>query len=241
MELVKLNQSFSAQLYARIGGLAYLVIIVTGALGELYIRSKLVVPGNPAATAGNIQAFGLLWRLGIAGDLLMHICDLVLSLVYYSLFKNVNKNLALLSLFFGIIQTAVLVANKLNLVMPLLLLNNQEYLTAFTQQQLQVWSLLAIKAHDHGFAIGLVFFGCACLIDGWLMFYSGFLPKALGILIAVTGLAYLVNSFTLIVLPAQSSTVFPILLGVASIGELSVCLWLLIKGINLKKWEQLQY
>ena len=112
----------SPQIYARIGGLAYLIIIVAGALGEMFIRNKIIVSGDAVATAHNIAASPMLWRIGIAGDLIMHVCDLVVAMVYYLLLKRVNKNLALLSLLFGLIQTAVLVANKMNLLMPLFFL-----------------------------------------------------------------------------------------------------------------------
>ncbi len=230
----------SPQVYARIGGLAYLIIIVAGAMGEIFIRNKLVVSDNPLATTQNIAASPLLWRVGIFGDLLMHVMDLVLGIVYYTLFKRINKQLALLSLLFGMIQTAVLVANKMNLVMPLFLLNDDNYLKAFGPQQLQALSFLSIKAHEYGFAIGLIFFGFACLIDGYLIFKSGFLPRILGLMIFVAGICYLTNSFLLFFSPATEGLLFPIILGpLAFIGEFSMCLWLLIKGVNVKKWEGL--
>jgi hypothetical protein len=93
--------SFSPKLYARIGGIAYLVIIIAGALGELFIRDKLVVAGDAQATANNISASPLLWRLGIAGDLVMHLCDIVVMLVFYTLLRPVNRNIALMALLFN--------------------------------------------------------------------------------------------------------------------------------------------
>ena len=92
------------------------------AIGEMFIRNKIIISGDAVATAHNIAASPLLWRIGITSDLIMHVCDLILAMVYYLLFKRVNKNLALLSVLFGLIQTAVLVANKLNLLMPIFLL-----------------------------------------------------------------------------------------------------------------------
>jgi len=229
----------SPQVYARAGGLAYLIIIVAGAFGELFIRNKIIVSGDAIATAHNIAASPLLWRIGIAGDLLMHVCDLVVAMVYYLLLKRVNKNLALLSVLFGLIQTAVLVANKLNLLMPLFLLGNEDYLKAFDPQQLQVLSYVAVKAHAYGFGIGLIFFGFECLIDGYLIFKSGFLPRVLGIMIFIAGLCYLINSFSLILFPAISDLVFQVIIIPTFIGELSMCLWLLVKGVNVAKWKAL--
>jgi hypothetical protein len=140
---------------------------------------------------------------------------------------------------FGLIQTAVLVANKLNLMLPLFFLDNAAYLKAFDPQQLQALASIAIEAHEHGFAIGLIFFGFECLIDGYLIFKSGFLPKFLGIFILTAGLSYLVNSFTLILFPALANSVFTILMAPIFIAELAMCLWLLMKGVNVTRWNNL--
>ncbi len=151
----------SPQKFARIGGIAYLVIIVAGFLGEMFIRNKIIVPGDAEATAGRLIATPLLWRIGIAGDIVMHICDIIVMLVLYLLLKPVNKYLALAALLFNLIQTAVLVANKLNLMIPLfLLVDGGAYLNAFGSRQLQALAYLSIRAHSHGFGIGLIFFGC---------------------------------------------------------------------------------
>src|SRR5882757_5286767 len=185
------NQNFeiSPKVYARMGGLAYLIIIVAGAMGEIFIRSKIIVPGDDMKTTQNIAASPLLWRIGIGGDLVMHVFDLVVGVVYYTLFKRVNKSLALLSLLFGLIQTAVLVANKMNLMMPLFLLDNANYSKAFNVQQLQALNSLFVEAHEYGFGFGLIFFGFECLIDGYLIFKSEFLPRILGIMIFIVGLS----------------------------------------------------
>ena len=226
----------SPQVYARIGGILYLLIIIVGALGEIFIRGKLIVPGDAMSTANNIMASQSLWRIGIAGDLLMHVCDIPLMLIFYVLLRPVNKNLALLAVLFNLIQTAVLVANKLNLLMPTFLLGNADYLKTFEPDQLAALAYVFVKAHDYGFGIGLIFFGFACLMYGYLLFRSSYFPRTLGILMAIAGLSYLVNSFTLILAPAYAGMIFPVLV-LALIGELSLCLWLILKGIDLPKWE----
>ena len=229
----------SPNFYARIGGLAYLIIIIAGVMGEIFIRSKLIVAGDAAATTRNIAESPFLWRVGIFGDLTMHVFDLVVGVVYYTLFKRINKTLALLSLLFGMIQTAVLVANKLNLMMPLLLMADVHYLKAFSPEQLQAWSYLSIQTHEYGFGFGLIFFGFECLIDGYLIFKSKFLPKTLGILIFLAGSCYLINSYLLIFSPKLERIVFPVLLGpLVFIGEFSMSMWLLIKGVNVRKWAE---
>ena len=129
--------------------------------------------------------------------------------------------------------------NKLNLMVPLFFLGNEDYLKAFDPHQLQVLAYVAIKAHGYGFGIGLIFFGFECIIDGYLIFTSGFLPKFLGVLILIAGLCYLTNSFALILFPAFSDFIFQIILTPTFIAELSMCLWLLIKGVDITKLNRL--
>ncbi len=236
MSIIK--SEFSPQLYARAGGTAYLILIVAGLIGEMFIRNRLIISGDPSGTAQNIHMHPLQWRISIASDLIMHICDAVVAMVYYVLLKPVNKNLALVALFLGLVQTAVLVANKMNLVMPLLLLSNSAYLNSLDPHTLQTLAYLSVAAHDYGFGIGLIFFGCECLIAGYLIFKSGYFPRILGIMIQIAGICYLVNSFALILSPALAHAMFPAILLPSFIGELSMCLWLLFKGVNLDKWKE---
>jgi hypothetical protein len=153
------------------------------------------------------------------------------------LLKPVNRNLALTALLFTLVQTASLVANKMNLMMPLFLSADVEYLKAFTPDPLHALAYVAIKAHGHGFGIGLIFFGFECLITGYLVFKSGFLPKILGVAMQIAGVCYLVNSFALILAPALQDVLFPAILLPCFFAELSFCLWLLIKGVDAPKWE----
>jgi uncharacterized protein DUF4386 len=232
------HPEISPQTYARAGGVAYLVIIVAGLIGEMFIRNKLIVSGDAAATASNIMASPQLWRIGIAGDLVMHLCDIIVILALYLLLRPVHKYLALLAMLFNLIQTAVLVANKLNLLMPLFLSGDANYLKAFSTQQLQVLAYISVKAHGYGFGIGLIFFGVVCIINGYLIFKSGYFPKLIGVMMQVAGVCYLLNSFALIVAPAFADRLFPLVLIPSFIGELSLCLWLIKKGVNVEKWDK---
>lgn len=228
----------SPKTIARTGGVLYLVIIVAGLFGEIFVRNKLIVSGDAAATAHNIMNSQFMWRMGIAGDLVMHLCDIGLMMVFYFLLRPVNKYLALTAVLFNLIQTAVLVVNKLNLLMPLFFLGDAEYLKTFQPDQLYTLAYLSVKAHNYGFGIGLIFFGLECLIIGYLILKSDYLPGLLGILLQIAGVCYLINSFALILSPTLSNMLYPFILIPSFIGELSVCLWLLIKGVNVAKWEQ---
>lgn len=228
----------SPQPYARICGVFYLAIILLGLFGEMFVRGALVVPGDPAATASAIAASPLLWRAGIAGDLLMHVLDVPVIVIFYLLLRPVSEGLALLSTLMNLVQTAVLAVNKLNLVAPLLLLGDAGYLKVFPAEQRDALSYLAIVAHTHGFGIGLVFFGFACLVQGWLIARSGFLPGILGLLLVLAGLSYLANSFALLLAPSLAAAMFPAVLLPAFVGELSLCLWLIVKGVDLQAWQR---
>jgi hypothetical protein len=224
--------------YARIGGVLYLAIIVLGLFGEAFVRGTLVVSGDASATANAIAAGESLWRAGIAGDLLMQVLDLPVIVVLYLLLRPVSESLALLATFLNLIQTAVLVANKLNLLAPILLLGNASGLEAFTPEQLHALSYLAIKAHGYGFGVGLIFFGFACLFRGYLIFKSGYFPKVLGLLMVLAGVSYLTNSFALLLAPSLASALFPVVLIPAFVGELSFALWLVFKGVNIEQWTR---
>jgi hypothetical protein len=227
----------SPQIYARIGGWLYLFIIVAGTFGELFVRDKLRVSGDATATANNITASQLLWRISIAGELTMLVCSVALALIFYVLLRPVSKNLALLAVFFNLVELAIDAANKLNLFAALFFLGSADYLKAFEPHQLHALAYLALKSHDYGFGISLVFFGFVCLILGYLLFRSGYFPKTLGVLMTIAGLSYLKNIFTLILAPTYSAMIFPILV-LAFIGESSFCLWLIVKGVNVPKWEE---
>jgi len=226
----------SPQVYARIGGVLYLIIIVIGFCSQFFVRDKLVVSGDVTATANNIMASESLWRITIAGELILLVCAIALTLILYVLLRPVNKTLALLAVFFNIVEFPIEAASKLCLFAALFLSGNADYLKAFEPHQLHALVKISLKLHDYGFGIDLVFFGFACLVYGYLLFRSGYFPRTLGVLMAIAGLSYLTNSFTLILAPAYAGTI-SLVLALALIGELSLCLWLLVKGVNMEKWK----
>jgi Domain of unknown function (DUF4386) len=228
----------SPQRYARIAGIMYLAIIALGMFGELYVRGTLVISGDAAATSAAIAASPLLWRAGIVGDLLMQVLDVPVIVVFYYLLRPVSRSLALFATLINLVQTAVLVMNKLNLMIPLFVLEKSGYLAAFSPEQLHALSSLAIQAHTYGFGIGLIFFGFACLATGYLIFKSGYLPKTLGVLMVLAGLSYLINSFALLLAPSVADAITPAVLIPAFVGELSLTLWLIVQGVNLPEWQR---
>jgi hypothetical protein len=223
---------------ARIAGLLYLTIIVAGIFAQFVVRSSLIVPGDATATADNIVASEGLFRLGIAGDLIMIMCDVALALVFYVLLKPVNRSLALLAAFFRLAQAAALGINLLNLFFVLQLLSGADYLAVLGADQSNALVLLFLDAHATGYRIALVFFGLSIFVLGYLLVRSGYFPRILGIGMIVAAFGYLIDSSANFLLPNYSDyeAVFSVVVfAPAIIAELSLCLWLLWKGVNVRQ------
>jgi hypothetical protein len=216
----------------------YLIIIVLGAVGELFVRDTIVAPDDALTTASNLRSMESLWRIGIASELFIGICTIVFMLILYVLLRPVNRDLALLATFFGLVAMAVEIVYSLQLVQALFPVGNAMYLKAFTPEQLSAMSSLSINAHSQGFGIALLFFGCVFPIAGYLIFKSSYFPKAIGILYVIPGVSYLTSSFALILAPSFAGRYYFVMAGPAVIGEGALCLWLLVKGVNVPKWKE---
>jgi hypothetical protein len=228
----------SPQRYARIGGALYLAIIVLGAFSEGFVANKLVVSGDAATTAHNIMASPELWRLSVAGDLIVVLCAVPLLWIEYLLLRPVSKHLVLLAVFFNLVSLAVEAISKLFLLVVMPTLGNVDYLRAFEPQQLEILVNLALRSHDIAFNIALIFFGFTCLVNGYLIFRSGYFPKFVGILMQLAGLSYLTACFAALFAPTFADLITPAVLVPPLIGESSFCLWLLVKGVNVAKWKE---
>lgn len=228
----------SPQAYARIGGGLYLIIIVLGAFAEGFVANSLVAPGDAATTAHNIMASPLLWRLSVAGDLIVVLCAVPLLWIEYLLLRPVSKNLVLLAVLFNLVSLAVEAISKVFLLIVAPILGSTDYLSAFKPEQLPVLANLALKSHDIAFNIALIFFAGTCLVNGYLIAKSGYLPKIIGLLMQLAGLSYLTACFAALFAPAFADLITPVILIPPLIGESSLCLWLLVKGVNVEKWQE---
>lgn len=226
---------------ARLAGLFYLITSLAGGFAEIGVRGKVVVSGDAAATARNILASEGLYRLGFAADVVAGAAYLVVTLLLYELLKPVNRSLSLLAAFFSLVGIAIGGVAALGHVAPLLLLKGAHYLAPYNVDQLQAMALLALKLHNQAYLIALVFFGFYEALLGYLIFRSTFLPRTLGVLIGLAGLAFLTNSFAIFLWPALPDVLNLVLLALDGIGEISLTLWLLVMGVNVTKWEQRAY
>ena len=209
----------------RIAGLCYLIVIATGLFSEVFVRQELKVSNDALTTAYNIKNNEMLFRFGFVADLINFVIGIPTVLIIYHFFKKSN------------IQTAIIAVNLLNQISPLLLLSNDTYLNTFQHSQLATLSLLSLNIQSQGYAIGLVFFGFYCILIGFVIYKTNAIPRIIGVLYAIAGLCYLINSFTMFLSKGFSNPMFIYLAIPIFIGELSVCLWLLIKGIDTSKLE----
>jgi len=196
---------------ARIAGALYLLIFVAAPFAEFFVRGRLVVYGDAAATATNILAYQSLFRLGFVAELVTIVCDTIVALIFYDLLKPVGRSLSLLAAVFRLMLVAIMAVDSLNYFSPLVLLGGAHYLTAFKADQLQALALASQSLYTHGYNISLVFFGFHCLVIGYLIYRSTFLSPGFAA---------------------------PYLLMPAALGELSLTLWLLVVGVNVSKWEE---
>src|SRR4051794_15837656 len=178
------------QTYARVGGVLYLLIIVLGVLANAFVRGTLVVDNDAAATAHNIMASQSLWSVGAAANLLVVLCAVPLLLIEYVLLRPVNRNLALLAVFFNLVSLAVEAVSKLFFISVLTALRSADHLLGWSPTQIEGMSYLALTSYDIAFNIALVFFGFTCIVNGYLIFKSLYLPKLIGVLMQIAGVCY---------------------------------------------------
>jgi hypothetical protein len=196
------------------------------------------VPGNATATGANLRSMEWLWRLGVAGEVVLLTCAIALAVILYVLLRPVSRALAMLAVFFNLVCIAVEGVAAVSLAAALLPVTSAAYVEAFTPQQLDVIAMLSIRSHTIGFAVALIFFGAECVVLGYLISRSGYMPRTIGVLMAIAGVCYVINSFALLLSPSLSSRLFPAILIPALIAELSLALWLLLKGVRVDKWPE---
>src|SRR6202162_3856924 len=180
----------SPRFKARMAGVCQLMEAVTAATGQVFIPGKLVVAGNAAATAANILGHQRLFWLGFVLSLIGVAFHIAWALLMYELLKPVNKSLSLLAAFVILVGCAIQALVSLLYLAPLLILQGGSSVSAFTPEQLQALALLFLKLNQYAFNIDLAFYGIWCVLTGYLIFKSTFLPRILGVLLAIGGLGY---------------------------------------------------
>ena len=217
---------------ARIAGVVYLVYFLTAAFAEFFMRG-LVVSGDAAATANNILAHESLLRVGFAINLIATAIYIAVTALFYDLLKPVNRSLALLAAFFSLVGCSIQAVSYVCYLAPFVLLGGAPYLSVFKVEQLQALLLMLLKLRSQAEQIDLVFFGFFDLLIGCLILRSTFLPRILGALMALAGLGWMIFLF-----PPLANSLSRYILPVGFLAELLLLLWLLVKGVNLPRWQE---
>ena len=218
---------------ARVAGLLYLLIAITGPFVLLYVPGKLFVPGDASATANNILAHVTLFKAYIVVGLLSELFFIALVLALYRLLHDVSRELAIVMVVLVLIDAPMAFLSVANQVATLAIVQGADFLSAFDQPQRNALATLLINIDKLGLPVSEIFWGLWLLPLGLLVYRSGFLPRFLGVWLFINGIAYVVISFTGILLPQHVEIVntiaFPILF-----GELAFMLWLVIIGARPK-------
>lgn len=213
---------------ARRAGALYLLFLIVG-LVDIYGFSRFLVPGDATATARNIMAAELTYRIGILTDFVTLLLFIFLVVSLYNLLKGVDKWHAILMVLLVSVGVTIGLVNLLNKIAPLILLSGANYLSVFTKPQLDALALGFLSLNSNGDIVDTAFWGLWLFPFGILVIKSRFFPRVLGILLIVAGFAYLTMSVTSIVLPAYEHVVSRAMTPLG-LGEFPIIFWLLIKG-----------
>jgi hypothetical protein len=227
------NAEASPRFKARMAGVFYLLEGTMASFGEVFVVGQLVVSSNAAATATNVLAHESLLRWGFAAALIAVACHIVYTVLFYDLFKPVNRSISLLAAFFSLVAIALQAFSSLFEIAPLIVLGGDHSLSAFKVEQLQALALMFLKLNMQAFNIYLVFFGFWLVLTGYLIFRSTFMPRILGVLLAIDGLGWMT-----FLSPPLAHHLFPFIATASGLAEIPLILWLLVFGVNAQRWNE---
>jgi hypothetical protein len=224
----------SPRFRARMAGAFQLLEALTAGFGQVIVLDRVVVTGNGAATAANILGHERLFWLGFASSLIGVAFHIAWALLIYVLLKPVSRSLSLLAAFFVLVSCAMQALTSLLYLAPLLILQGGSSLSAFTAEQCQALALMFLKLNQYAYNIDLVFFGLWCVLTGYLIFRSTFLPRILGVLLAISGLGWVTYLYP----PLAYHLFIPYIAAASALGEIPLELWLMVMGVNVQRWKE---
>ena len=223
----------SSKKTARLAGLLWLLVAVTTGFSLGYVRPKLIVFADTAATATNIVASESLFRAGIVSSILTQMFLLFLGLTLFRLFKGGNRTLATVILTSVLVAVAIGVVNSLNNIGAVVVLTNPDYLKAFQPEQINVLAMTFLRLNNFGIGLLEIFTAVFLFSFGLLIIRSEYLPRVLGILLMIGACAFPINTFTKILIPQfHPALITQLTMLFNAFGPLATMLWLLIKGVN---------
>jgi hypothetical protein len=224
---------------ARIAGILYLVIFIVYPLAAYIGKNSIIVPGDPAATASNILTSESLFRIGIAGEVVIILVEVILAAMLYELLKRVNPAVSLAAAFSRLAEGLIMAVNLLPSILALILVSGSGYVTAIDFETRNALLMLFMDSFSVMIFVWGFFFGFHLVLLGYLVYQSGFFPQIIGILLMLAGVGYLIQSFGMFVWPDLAGLYETIVMITAIPGELVFALYLLIKGLKVEKWEKL--
>ena len=213
----------------RLAGVLYVLTSIVGFFAMGYVPRNLIVDGNATATASNIAAHETLFRLGIAGELIGQAGFIFVALALYDLLKGVNRRQATLMVTLIVLSIPIAFLNELNAIAALVLVRGADFLSVFDKPQRDALAMLFINLHGHGFEVAEIFWGLWLFPLALLVYRSRFLPRFLGVWLALGGFAWVILSLTGLLSPQYYDKVFTYSQP-AAFGEVAFMLWLVIKG-----------
>jgi Domain of unknown function (DUF4386) len=234
MKMMERVAEASPRLKARAAGVFQLLEALTATFGQVVVLGRLVVSGNAAATAANVLGHERLFWSGFASSLIGVAFHIAWALLIYELLKPVNRSLSLLAAFVILVGCAIQALTSLLYLAPLLILTGGNSASAFTGEQLQALALVFLRLNSYAFDIYLVFFGFWCVLIGYLIFRSTFLPRVLGVLLAISGLGWMTYLYP----PLAYHLFIPYIAVASALGEIPLELWLIVMGVNVQRWKE---
>jgi hypothetical protein len=207
----------------------WLIVIIAGGW-SFVAASAVIVHSDAAATAANILASEASYRLAFVASLVAGACYMGVTVILYDLLKPVNKTLSMIAAFFGAAGVAVGGASAVTHFAPLVVLGPSPYAAAFTPGQLQALAYMALRLQAAITSASMVFFGIQCFSAGYLIVRSTFVPRILGVLLAIGGLSYVTASFASFLAPEFGARLALYILPAGFLGEGSLCVWLIVTG-----------
>jgi hypothetical protein len=215
----------------RIAGVLWLIVIIAGGWSFM-VPFTMIVRSDAAATAANILASEHSYRLAFVANLIAGACYMGVTAILYDLLKPVNRTLSMLAAFFGVAGVAAGGAAAVTHFAPLVLLGPSPYGAAFTPSQLQALAYMALRLQTELTSTGMVFFGIQCVSAGYLIVRSTFVPRILGVLLAIGGFSYVTASFATFLSPELGAALALYIAPTGLLGEGSLCVWLIVKGAS---------
>ncbi|MEP7043209.1 MAG: DUF4386 domain-containing protein [Dokdonella sp.] len=216
----------------RTAGLIYMLLVLAGPLRLIYIPNVLFVTGDATATAANISANEMLFRAGMATDLVAAVILIYLTLALYKLFSAVSQTQAVLVVLLGgVLPGTLYIVNVVNDAAALLLVQGADYLSVFDNRQRAALAFLFLRIHHQMDIASEILWGLWLLPLAFLAWKSRFVPRLVSAWLTLAGVSYVVLSFTGELLPRFENAVLDAG-SIPRLGELAFALWLAIVGVK---------